>query len=296
VDRLRIFVSRHSAFYSPLIAALAGAFLEREGLEADYAVLPPGVQSRDLIRRGEADMVQSAVSSNWGPMEAGEKDLPVHFAQINCRDGFFLVGREPDPGFGWQKLEGATLLADHGGQPLAMLRYAARRQGVDWRRVQVVNAGSVEAMDAAFRAGQGDYVHQQGPAPQQLEQDGVGYTVASVGEAMPEVAFSSLSASRTFLRTGPAGRFLRAYRQAREWVRTAPADEVARTEAGFFPGVAPEALAAAVARYQQLGCWNGEMAIERDRYEQALDVFLSQGLIRRRLPYEEVVVDPAGAI
>src|SRR5579872_3632394 len=40
--------------------------------------------------------MQSAVSSNWKPMEQGESALPVHFAQINQRDGFFLVAREPD--------------------------------------------------------------------------------------------------------------------------------------------------------------------------------------------------------
>lgn len=282
-------MSRHAAFYSPLIATIAGGFLEREGLAADYAVLPPGARARDLIRRGEAHIVQSAVSSSWGPMEAGEQDLPVHFAQINCRDGFFLAGRQPDPAFAWKKLEGATLVADHGGQPLAMLRYAARCQGVDWRRVRVLDAGSVEQMDAAFRAGAGDYVHQQGPAPQQLEHDRVGYTVASVGEAMPEVAFSSLTASPQFLATDLARRFLGAYRQARPWVRAAPAAEVARAETGFFPGVAAEALETAIARYQKLGCWNGEIDIPRELYEQALEVFLSAGAIRKRWPYEEVV-------
>ena len=39
-------------------------------------------------------------------------------------------------------------------------------------------------MDQAFRDGQGDYIHQQGPAPQQLERDGVGHVVASVGKAV----------------------------------------------------------------------------------------------------------------
>ena len=36
----------------------------------------------------------------------------------------------------------------------------------------------------AFRKGEGDYIHQQGPAPQQLEHDKVGHVVASVGEAI----------------------------------------------------------------------------------------------------------------
>lgn len=288
---LRILVSRHSAFYSPLIAAIAGGFLQAEGLEATYAALPKGRHARDMIRAGEVDVVQAAVSSSWGPMERGETDLPVHFAQINQRDGFFLVARVPDPAFTWNKLEGARVVADHGGQPLAMLQFAALWNGVEWRRVELIDAGSPQDMDAAFRAGRGDYVHQQGPAPQQLEHDGVGHVVAAVGAAMPEVAFSSLMASRQFLSTPEAAAFLRAYRQAREWVRRVPAHEVARAESRFFPSVPPEALAAAIARYQALGCWDGDIGITREHYEQALDVFLHYGVITCRHPYEEVVVN-----
>ncbi len=51
-------------------------------------------------------------------------------------------------------------------------------------------------MDAAFRAGTGDYIHQQGPSPQQLEHDGVGHVVARVGDPIGPCAFSSLAATR----------------------------------------------------------------------------------------------------
>ncbi len=288
---LRILVSRHSAFYSPLISTLAAGFLAAEGLEGTYAVLPPGRHARHMIRDGEVDVVQAAVSSSWGPLEAGETDLPVHFAQINQRDGFFLAGRRTDPAFDWYKLQGATLLADHGGQPLAMLKYAARCQGVDWAKIQVIDAGSPEEIDAAFRAGRGDYVHQQGPAPQQLEAEGIGHVVASAGESMPPVAFSSLMASRAWLATGDAAAFLRAYRKAREWVNQTPAERVAAGEASYFPGISAGALMAAVARYQRLACWGGGIEIARPLYEQALDVFQAAGMISRRHPYNEVVLD-----
>src|SRR5207302_11181641 len=49
-DRLRIMVSRHSAFYSPLISTIASGFLEREGLQAEYSILGPGQRSQVLIR------------------------------------------------------------------------------------------------------------------------------------------------------------------------------------------------------------------------------------------------------
>ena len=141
---IRIMVSRHSAFYSPLISAIAGGFLEKEGLEATYAVLPAGQRSHDLIREGVVDVMQSAVSSNWKPLERGIAPLAVHFAQINRRDGFFLVARAAASGFAWRELEGRSLLADHGLQPLVMLKYAVRHNGADWSRIQVVDAGSPE--------------------------------------------------------------------------------------------------------------------------------------------------------
>jgi len=289
---LRILVSRHSAFYSPLIATIAGGFLEREGLSATYGVLAPGETSSALIRGGRAHVIQSAVSSNWLQMEKGATDLPVHFAQINQRDGFFLAARVAAPAFDFRELEGRTLLADHATQPLAMLRYALRRQGVDWSKVNAVDAGAPDSMEARFRDGEGDYVHLQAPAPHQLERDGAGVIVASIGEAMPTVAFSSLTASREFVVSDTGRAFLAAYARARQWARSAPAAEVTAAEQPFFPNVDTDSLARAIGRYQALGCWDGGLAIERVLYEQALEVFLSVGVISRRHAYEEVVVSP----
>jgi NitT/TauT family transport system substrate-binding protein len=289
---LKIVASRHAAFYSPLISTIAAGFLKEEGMEASYNVLAPGQRSHALIRDRAADVVQSAVSSNWKPMEKGESPLAAHFAQINRRDGFFLVARAPDAAFEWRNLEGRALLADHGGQPMAMLRYAAQGKGVDWSRVRVIDAGGPDRMIAAFRAGSGDYVHLQGPAPQQFEAEGAAYVVASVGEAIPPVAFSSLCASREFISSDACRAFARAFGRAKRWVREAPAEEVASKQASFFPGIEAGILAAAIRAYQNIGCWDGGVEIPRDLYEQALNVFEAAGSIARRHAYDDVCVAP----
>jgi len=291
-DTIRIMVSRHSAFYSPLLSSIAAGFLRKEGFETTYEVLAPGSDAQELIRNGKIDIVQSAVSSSWARMEKNEGAIAIHFAQINQRDGFFLTGRNHDQSFNWKKLEGASLIADHGLQPLAMLKYAAHMNGADWNKIRVIDAGGVDEIDAAFRSGAGDYVHQQGPAPQRLENEGIGHIFASVGEAMPPVAFSSLMASREFLKTDAARAFIRAYAQARQWVNQAPAEEVAAREIEFFPQTDRDTLARTIASYQALGCWDGDVAITRELYEQALNVFLHSGKISRRYSYEDVVVDP----
>lgn len=264
---LRIMVSRHSAFYSPLICTIA------RGFKAEYSILGPGQRSYELIRDGVVDIMQSAPSSNWGPMEKGISPLPVHFALINRRDGFFLAGRKREDGFTWKNLEGKRLLADHGLQPITMLRYAAKHNGVDWSKINVIDRGAPEEMIAAFRRGEADYVHLQAPGPQMLEEDGIGWTVVSVGASMPEVAFSSLCCSREFMATQAFADFLRAYKEARSWVQGDDPRASAFLQNSYFPGVSLGALKEAIERYQALGTWTGSPEITEDLYRQALRVF-----------------------
>jgi NitT/TauT family transport system substrate-binding protein len=277
---IRIMASRHSAFYSPLLCGIR--FLRDEGHDVAYSVLGADQRSYALIRDGAVDIVQSAVSSNWKPRERGVEPLPVHFAQINQRDGFFLVARQPDPAFEWRKLEGQTLLADHGLQPLVMLKYAVRQNGADWNQIKVIDGGTPEKMEAAFSAGTADYVHLQAPFLG-------GEAVVSVGASMSAVAFSSLCCGREYQKTEPYRAFLKVYARAREWVRAAPAEEIAAAEADFFPRIDPRVLALAIQRYQALGCWDGGIEIGRDLYEQALNVFQSAGEITWRHRFDEVV-------
>ena len=293
-DDISIQFTRFSAFYSPVIATIAGGFLREEGFTPRHSIAPPGKSAIEGLLNGTVHVCQSAPSQGFGPLEKGQAPPAVHFAQINEKDGFFLTGRAPDPGFSWNTLKGKRVLVDHGGQPLAMFKYACHRRGLDYSAIHAVDVPSA-AMDAAFRGGDGDYIHQQGPAPQQLEHDGVGHVVASVGEAIGPVAFSSLAATRDWLKTPAAKRFMRAYRKARAWLVSTPAAEVAKAEASFFPEIDPAVLRSTIAYYQTLGCWTPHVEITRPAFEVALDVFQHAGLITKRHRYEDVVAAPPEA-
>src|SRR5215831_5428100 len=108
--QLRIMVYRHSVFYSPLIATIAGGFLEDEGLSATYFQKPPQRNQYEMFRNGEVDIMQAAVSTSWDPLSKGIREIPVHFAQINQRDGFFITKRGTHAAFDWKDLEGARLI------------------------------------------------------------------------------------------------------------------------------------------------------------------------------------------
>ena len=290
-DDISIQFTRFSAFYSPLIATIAAGFLEQEGLRPKHSVAAAGTSAIAGLQNGSVHVCQSAPSQGFGPLEKGQTPPAVHFAQINEKDGFFLTGRAADPTFSWDTLRGKRVLVDHGGQPLAMFKFACHKRGLDYGAIQAVDVAAGQ-MDATFRKGEGDYIHQQGPAPQQLEHDKVGHVVASVGEAIGPVAFSSLAATREWLRTDMARRFMRAYRKARAWLVSTPAETVAKTEASFFPEIDQAVLTSTIAYYQKLGCWTPHVEITRPAFEVAVDVFQHAKLITKRHRYEDVVAPP----
>ena len=173
------------------------------------------------------------------------------------RDGFFLVGRKA--GFRWQDLEKKEasepnpveplvflyifssgsedlrqVLVDHLFQPLALMKYACHLQQVDYSAIQVLDLGGPEAMEEAFRKGRGDFVHLQGPAAQQLEHEGTGVVVASMGSVIGPVAFSSLFARREWLKSDMARAFMRAYSKGRRASKELEAKEVAEAKVSRF--------------------------------------------------------------
>ena len=289
---IHIQFTRFSAFYSPLISTMSGGFLAAEGLQASHSIAPPGTSAIDALVAGTAQVAQSALSQGLTSLEKGEAPAAVHFAQINEKDGFFLSAREPDLDFRWDKLRGRKVLVDHGGQPLAMFKFACHKMDLEFAAIDAVDAGNGAAMDAAFRAGEGDYIHQQGPAPQQLEHDGVGHIVAALGDAIGPCGFSSLAATREWLQTDMAKAFMRAYRKTRSYLNETPAEAIAAAEASFFPDTDREVLARTIATYQKLGCWTPHVEITPAAYEITLDVFEHVGRLCERYPYAAVCAAP----
>lgn len=290
METLHIRFLRYSAFYSPLLLTMSAGHLRKEGLDATYDIVAPGRTIQDGIREGTVHVAQSATAVSFAPWEQG-KALPFrHFALLNSRDGFFLAGRAvPDGDFDWRALEGRSAIVDHFFQPIAMFRHALALKGVDASAIRIIDAGDVPSIERSYREGRGDFVHLQGPAPQQLEHEGLGRVCASIGDVVGPVAFSTLCAAPQWLATDTARAFSRAFRAAREHAQHASAAEIAGLVAGFLPGIALPALTKTISAYQQMGTWAGDAGIAPALYARTVDLFLSSGDISSRPRYADIV-------
>ena len=286
--KIHIQFTLFSAFYSPLISTMTGNFLAEEGFEYEWSVAEPGVSALAALADGTAQVVQSTISQGFSSLEKGEAPTARHFALINNMDGFFITGRDHEPDFSWSSLEGAEVLVHHGGQPMTMFKYACHRAGIDISRIKIIDAGNAGEMDAAFRDGKGRYIHQQGPAPQQLEADGVGHIAAALGPMVGACAFSSLAAMPDWLNSDNGKAFCRAYARARRYMASQPAAQIAASQKPLFPGIDEAVLTQCIRAYQEMGCWPADMAISEEGYNAMLDIFAFDQKITKRHPYEAI--------
>ena len=106
-QEIRIEFTRFSAFYSPLIATIAGGFLKKEGLDARaFGVGAGRVGDREPRSTARRTSPSRRRAQGLTALEQGKTPPALHFAQINEKDGFFLAGRSPTRAFSWDKLKG----------------------------------------------------------------------------------------------------------------------------------------------------------------------------------------------
>lgn len=286
---------RHSAFYSPYLMTMAGGHLKEAGFAVNYVVQTPDNLVKDNLLNGSCHISQSAVAAGFSSLETKQTDEIRHFAQINSLDGFFIASRQKNMDkkneFDWNQLSGKTILADHFFQPMAMLKYALFKKGIDEQNINIIDAGDVKQIDVSFRGGLGDFVHQQGPAPQQLEFEGKASVVASVGEAVGKIAFSSLCSTQQWLDSDTAKAFFKIYQFSLQQCQQSEANEIAvcLQNYGFFKDINKSVLSNTIKTYQTLGCWDHNGSIGHEEYEKLLDVFEYSQLITQRHPYEALI-------
>lgn len=283
----------HSIFYAPQYVAINQGYFADEGIDIE------------LSNGQGADKVMAAVLSNnidigfAGPEAAiyvyneGKEDFTQVFAQMTQRDGSFLVGREPDPAFTWEKLRGTTVLSGRkGGVPYMALEYAIRKNGLDPAKdVTLDNSIQFALMAGAFTSGTGDYVTIFEPTASMMEQEGKGYIVASVGEETGEIPYTAYFAKKSYIEKNKdlIERFTRAVYRGQQWVAAHSAQEIAEVVAPSFPDTSVELLTTVVQRYKDIDAWNPNPVMKEESFDLLQKVMTEAGELSKSAPYDQIV-------
>lgn len=290
---IRLMETFRSVFYTPIYVSLSGGFWEGEGLEITFATCPPSyAHPLSALNQGGADIVQSGIMRSIIAADWGAETVPPHFAKINARDGFFVLGRRPAAEFQWESLAKSTVIpVGFSPMPWASFQYALRRHQVATEELTLLHGLSLDDAVAAFRRGEADFIHLPQPAAEQLLADGTAHLAIALGTENGHIAYSSFAATNRFLAENPEAvhRFVHGYARALKWLADSDASQVADEVASFFPEVPKDLIVASIGRYQDQGTWPAHPALNRREYEGLQDILVAAGLVKEHQAYEKVV-------
>ena len=291
-ERLRLMEAYRNMFYTPIHVAVAGGFLHQQGLDVFFSTVPTGQTSIELLKDGQADIIQTGLSRSFMDLDQGHDDPPLHVAEINQRDGFFLLSNRPTEAWSWTDLEDSTLIPiGFTPVPWMSLKFAMKKQGVDTEKVRLIEGlGAAEAIQR-FRNGEAHYIHMVNPYAQQLIDDGAGHLAAPIGPELGYICYSSFAVTPATLGGRPEmiESFVRGFYEAQKWLAASDAREIAPMVSGFFPEIDIPVLERSIRRYKDQHTWAEDPLIREDGFLAIRDVLLDGGLVKGRWPYDRVV-------
>ncbi len=283
----------HSIFYAPQYAAIELGYFEEEGI--DLTLVNGGGADKVMtsLISGDADIGFMGSEASIYTYAGGAEDYAVNFAQLTQRAGNFLVAREPDEHFDWQKLKGKKVLGGRaGGMPEMVFEYILKKNGIDPSSdLSIDQSISFGLTAAAFTSSDADYTVEFEPFATSLELDGSGYVVASLGTDSGYVPYTAYSAKKSYLEAHPEiiRHFTNAIQKGMDYVNSHTAEEIAKTIRPQFEETPLENITIIVGRYKEQDSWKEDTIFEKESFDLLQNILEEAGELPKRVPYEALV-------
>lgn len=285
-----------SLFFAPAYVAMTRGFFRDNGLDVGLTTANGGDKAMAALLGGAADI---ALMGPEVPIYVLNSESPQKariFCSMTAADGYLLLAREKVERFDWQALRGKEIMGWRpGSTPLIFLETALRLHGLDPRSdLKLVTNIAAPARLGAWLAGQTQYAIFSEPDAAQLELDGQAQVVASIGQTVGMVDYTTFMATDRFLKDSASTvqAWTNAIARAMKWTASAAEPELAAALVPFFPGVSEQAMTAGIARYRRLRIWKTSPLIEPESIVKFQDILVqSQALdAAKRVKFENLVV------
>ena len=183
------------------------------------------------------------------------------------------------------------MVGQTGGMPEMVFEYILMENGIDPSEVNIDQSIDFGSTAAAFSGGQGEFTIEFEPGATTLEQEGVGYVVASLGTDSGYVPYTAYCAKEGFIAENPEliQGFTNALQKGMDYVNSHTPEEIASVIAPQFPETDVETITTIVTRYYEQDTWKENLIFEEESFELLQDILESAQELEERVPYEALV-------
>lgn len=281
LTKVKVAEVTHSVFYAPQYAAIHNGYFEEEGLDIELILTSGADNVMAAVLSGDVNIGLSGSEATIYVYNSGEKDYVKTFAQLTQKDGSFIVAREKMDNFTLDDLKGKYIIGGRiGGMPEMTLEWALKEHGIDPTKDLTIDTSiQFAAMSGAFIGGTGDFVALFEPLATQIENEGYGYVVASLGELGGIVPYTAYNARMSYIKDNPdiIESFTKATQKGLDFVHNSTPKEIADAILEFFPDTAYNDLVKAVERYQKNDSWPTTTTFTEESFNHLQDIIVEAG-------------------
>ena len=285
----------HSVFYAPQYVAHGLGYFEDEGLDVEIVLTSGADNVMAAVLSGDADIGFSGSEATIYVYNGGEKDYVMAFAGLTQKDGSFLVSREKYENFTLDDLKGKSVIGGRkGGMPEMTFEWALRKHGIDPNKdLNIDTSVAFAAMEGAVIGGNGDFVTLFEPNATSVEENGLGYVVAYIGELGGNVPYTAYNAKKSYIEEHPdvIEKFTRAVNKGLEYVDSHSAEDVAKIVSEYFPDTSMNSMITIVNRYKSGEAWKKNIIINEDEWNHIQKIMEASLELDEFVEYDKLIFD-----
>ena len=283
----------HTIFYAPQYVAIEKGYFKEVGIDIELILTAGADKVTAAVLSGDADIGFCGSEGTIYVYNAKEKDYLKTFAQLTQKDGSFLVSREKIDNFTLNDLKGKSVIGGRaGGMPEMTFEWALKQNGIDPKNdLEIDTSIAFAAMGGAFISGQGDFVTLFEPNALEIEQQGYGYVVASIGELGGVVPYTSYSARESYIEKNSEliSNFTKAIQKGLDFVHNSSNKEVAEAILSQFPDTSLNDLEKVVARYRKIDAWPKTTKFSEESFDHLQDIMIDNGVLNSKVSYDKLI-------
>lgn len=172
------------------------------------------------------------------------------------------------------------------------LEWTLTQAGIDVKKDLIIDTSvAFAAMSGSFIGGNGDFVSLFEPNALQLEKQGYGYVVASLGELGGEVPYTAYNAKKSYIENNPEviEGFTKATQKGLDYVHNHTASEIADVIINYFPDISRNDLETIIQRYKNIDSWFTTTYISEESFNRIQDIAENAGQLETRAPFDKLV-------
>ncbi len=276
-----------SIFYLPSYIAIEKGYFKEEGLDVKMdtgwgtaKVIPPFIGGqRDIVLLGPESQVY--IENSPSP------DKSKIFCQLTAKDGLLLLSRKkmaPNE-FKWAMVKGKDYLDwTNGTTPQIDSLWVLKKHGINPQKDLANYMTNVASgnRDSAWIAGKGDFGTFFEPTASLIEREGKGQVVASLGNEIGPMGFTTFMATDKFIAKNPkvVQGWCNAIQKAQNYVATGSPADMAKLVKPHFMALEYDLMLNSIKRYQGLGVWARDVTYSEQSLNKLQDIMVEGGVLK----------------